>query len=313
MSAPLPAELYKGSVNAWECDDGGHLNVRFQFERAAIGLGLLAHALEAPRAFTRTAQATLVPLQAHARFLREARAGAPLAMRGGVLGFSECEARVCLDMRHGDNTPATAFTLKLAHASTRDFTAFPWSLRTRAAAERLACVAPAHALPRSLDPGRAAPKACLSRAHDRKGERIGATFVTPDQCDAFGRLRAEHFFGRVSDSVPNFLSEWRAELVRETAARGATAIPAGAVTEARIDFHEWPRPGDLIEVHSAIVEVGEKVMRLCHWLLDPDSGQAWATIQVIALTFDVTTRKTLTPSPELRARMQARAIPAFAE
>ena len=40
--APLPAPLYQGSVNTWECDDGGHLNVRFHFERAFVGLAHMA-------------------------------------------------------------------------------------------------------------------------------------------------------------------------------------------------------------------------------------------------------------------------------
>jgi len=40
--APLPAPLYQGSVNTWECDDGGHLNIRFHFERAFVGLAHMA-------------------------------------------------------------------------------------------------------------------------------------------------------------------------------------------------------------------------------------------------------------------------------
>ncbi len=313
MNAALPTALYQGSVNAWECDDGGHLNVRFHLERAMIGLSLLAHALEMPRAFTRTAGATLVPLQAHVRFLSEARAGAPLAMRGGVLDFGERDGRVCLDMRHADGAPAAAFTLRVAHADTRGFRAFPWSARTRAAAKRFSCAAPAHAAPRSLDPTRTPPNASLARAYALGAERIGACLVTPDQCDAFGRLRGEHFFGRVSDSVPNLLGGWRAELAAEATARSVVATPVGAVLEARIDFRAWPRPGDLIEIYSAFVEIGEKTMRLCHWLLDPDTGRSWATIEVIALTFDAITRKMIAPSPGLRARMQAGAIPAFAD
>ena len=42
----LPAPLYQGSVNTWECDDGGHLNVRFHLERAMIGLAHMADALD---------------------------------------------------------------------------------------------------------------------------------------------------------------------------------------------------------------------------------------------------------------------------
>lgn len=309
---PLPAPLYKGSVNAWECDDGGHLNVRFHFERAMVGLAHLAHILEMPRALTATAGATLVPLDAHIRFSTEARQGAPLVMHGGVVEMGESEARVCLDMRHADGAPASAFTLRVAHADTRRFAAFPWSARSRAAAARIACQIPAHAAPRSLDRSRAPADISLARAKEIGAERIGATMIFPDQCDVFGRMRAEHLMGRVSDSVPNSLTGWRDELALEAKARGGEVAPAGAVVEARLDFRAWPRGGDLLEIHSGVVEVQEKTMRLCHWIVDPESGGAWASMEVTALTFDSITRKALAPSAELRARMQARARPAMA-
>lgn len=311
-AAPLPAPLYKGSVNTWECDDGGHLNVRFHLERALIGLAHLARALEMPRAFTPSAGSTLVPLEAHVRFLREARAGAPLIMHGGVIEMGKCDARVCLDMRHGDGAPASAFTLRVAHADTRGFKPFPWSTRSRAAAKRIACAAPAHAKARSLDPAPAPGAASLARAPELGAERIGASLATPDQCDAFGRLRGEHLFGRVSDAVPNFLTAWRDDMAAEAQANGGEIAPAGAVLEARVAFLAWPHAGDLIEVHSGVAEVGDKTLRLCHWILDPERGGAWARLDVVALTFDARTRKAITPSLAIRERMQARAIPAMA-
>jgi len=136
--------------------------------------------------------------------------------------------------------------------------------------------------------------------------------VFPDQCDAFGRLRGEQFIGRVSDSIPNFLTDWRSELAKEAAARGAETVPAGAVVEARFIFRAWPRAGDLMEIYSAVTGVSEKTMRLHHWICDPETGAAWATMEAVALTFDAVTRKALAPSVELRARMQARAIPDMA-
>jgi acyl-CoA thioester hydrolase len=301
--APLPAPLYQGSVNTWECDDGGHLNVRFHLERAMIGLAHMARALEMPRAFTAAAGATLLPLEAHIRFLKEARPGAPLVMHGGVVALGESDATLCLDMRHGDGAPASCFTFRVAHVETRNHRAFPWSKRARAAAKRLACKRPAHAAPRSIDLAAAPADASHALATTLGGERIGASMVTLDQCDAFGRLRAEHFFGRVSDSVPNLLTRWR-----QDAAGVAGAAPAGAVVEARMVFRRFPRPGELIEVHSGVAEVGEKTLRLVHWIADPESGAAWASMEAVALTFDIATRKTIAPSAEARAAMEQRVV-----
>lgn len=305
----LPAPLYRGSVNTWECDEGGHLNVRFHVERALIGLAHLALELEMPRAFTPSAGATLIPLEAHIRFLKEARPGAPLEMHGGIVEIGQSTARVCLDMRHGDGAPSSVFTLRVAHADTRAFKAFPWSDRSLAAAGRMKCELPAHAAPRSIDLTRAPPHASLARAVELGAQRIGASMVFPEHCDAFGRLRGEHMIGRVSDSVPTFLSEWRTDLAADAKARNETVAPAGAVVEARLVFHAWPRAGELIDIHTGVVEVGDKTLRICHWICDPERGGVWATLEVIALTFDAITRKTIAPSEETRARMKARAIP----
>lgn len=300
---PLPAPLYQGSVNTWECDDGGHLNVRFHLERAMIGLAHFARALELPRAFTQAAGSTLTPLEAHIRFLKEARPGAPLVMHGGVAAMDDDTATLCLDMRHADGAPASCFTLRVAHTETRDFRPFAWSARTRAAAAALNVEPPEHSKARSIDLARAPSVASRAAALAAGAARIGATMVSGDQCDAFGRLRGEHVVGRVSDSVPNLLSRWRSEA---PATEGGA--PAGAVVEARIVYRRWPRVGDLIEVFSGVSEVGEKTLRLTHWLCDPESGAAWASMEAVALTFDTATRKTIAPSPEARAAMQARVI-----
>lgn len=303
--ASLPAPLYQGSVNTWECDDGGHLNVRFHFDRAMIGLAHLAHALEMPRAFTPAAGATLVPLEAHIRFLKEARPGAPLSMHGGVAKIGDSDALVCLDMRHADGAPASCFTLRVAHVDTRSFRPFPWSARSRAAAKRLHCAPPAHAKPRSIDLSKTPSDASRARAIELGATRVGATLVTPDQCDAFGRLRGEHFVGRVSDSVPNLLAQWRQEAAEANNGGGA---PAGAVVEARLVYRHFPRPGDLIEVRSGIIEVGEKTLRLAHWICDPESGGVWASMEAVALTFDTVTRKAISPTPEARARLERHVV-----
>jgi acyl-CoA thioester hydrolase len=306
---PLPAALYQGSVNTWECDDGGHLNVRFQLERAMAGLAFLAGAMGMR---TANAGAIFLPLDLHVRFLKEARPGAGLVMHGGVLDLEESGANICLDMRHSDGAPATAFRLQVAHVEPRDLKPFPLSSKTRAAAAKLMCALPEHASPRSVDVTRAPSDVKLARAKELGLARIGGHLVTPDQCDPFGRLRAEHVFGRVSDSIPNLISQWRQKLAKDAAKTGAPVEPAGAVVEARVVFRRWPRAGDLIEVHSGVAEVSAKTNRLVHWLVDPVSGAGWASVEAMALTFDIATRKAITPSPEALAAMTARVIPGLA-
>jgi len=298
----LPAPLYQGSVNTWECDDGGHLNIRFHFERAMIGLAYMAHALGMPRANAAAAGATIAPLEAHVRFLKEARPPVPLIMHGGVIALGEAEATLCLDMRHEDGAPSSVFTFRVAHADARSLRPFPWTARTRAAASALTCPLPEHAKPRSFDLTKPPADANRAKALQIGATRIGATMIFPSDCDAFGRMRGEHIAGRASDSVTNLLSAWRRDI-----ANGKP--PAGAVVEARIVFRRWPRAGDLMELYSGFVGIEKKTMRLAHWFCDPDTGAAWASMEVVALTFDIDTRKAIEPSESVRAAMQKLAIP----
>ena len=297
---PLPAPLYKGSTNAWECDEGGHLNVRFHCERALTGLHMLAAALDMPRAFAPVTSGTLLPLDLHVRYLKEALPGEMLVMSGGVLTMQDSEALVCLDARHADGAPGAAFTLRFAHVDPHSLTPFAFSKRTREAAARLHCQAPEHALPRSIDPSAPTGEISVARADALSVLRSGGSSVTPDQCDAFGRLRAEHMFGRASDAVPALLGPWREKLREAAAEDGQDVAPAGAVLEARVAFRRWPQAGDLIEVRSAVVEALPKAIRIRHWMLDPVSGAAWASMEAIALTFDARTRKAIQATPAMK-------------
>ncbi len=301
----LPAPLYQGAVNTWECDANGHLNVRFYLERAMVGLAYMASALGLRRAFAADAGATLAPRELHVRFLKEAHASDPLSMRGGVLAFGESDADLCFDLHHFDGAPSATFRLKVAHVEPHELKPFPWSERSKSAAKALRASLPKHAEPRGVDLTRPPAAANLARAKELGARRIGGQLVTPDQCDAFGRLRFEHVFGRVSDSVPHLFTGWR----RAAMEAGAPATLGGAVVEARVVFRAWPRAGDLIELHSAVVEAQPKFTRIVHWLLDPCSGGAWASLEVVAVNFDLATRKAIDLPEALMALRRGALIP----
>jgi acyl-CoA thioester hydrolase len=70
------AELWRGGVNTWECDEMGHMNVRFYVVKAVEGLATLAALIGMPDAFRSDATSTLLVREQHIRFLKEAHAGA---------------------------------------------------------------------------------------------------------------------------------------------------------------------------------------------------------------------------------------------
>ena len=95
-------EIWRGGLNTWECDEMGHMNVRFYVTRAMEGLAGLAAQLGLPHAFAPGAGATLLVRDQHIRFLRECRPGAALHMTGGVIEMGEEEARL-LQLLNGNH------------------------------------------------------------------------------------------------------------------------------------------------------------------------------------------------------------------
>ncbi len=120
-------EIWRGGVNTWDCDEMGHMNVRHYVVRAQEGLIGMAAELGLPHAFSPHANATLLVKEQHIRFLREAHAGAPLYMLGGVIEMSACEARILQLLIHpASGELAATFQTTVVHATPRDGQPFPW-------------------------------------------------------------------------------------------------------------------------------------------------------------------------------------------
>ena len=288
---PLPGvEIWRGGVNTWDCDEMGHMNVRHYVVRAQEGLIGLAAELGLPQAFTPHANATLLVKEHHIRFLREAHAGAPLAMLGGVIEMGETDARVLQLLIHpASGELAATFQTTVVHATPRDGQPFPWPRIARERAETLKIEIPEKAQARSLDLSPFAPTASLPRAEQLGLTRIGLGGLRPSDCDVFGRMRAEQFIGRVSDGIGAFIHPFR-DVVVEHAER-KPARTGGAVLEYRIAYLAWPRAGDRVEIRSGLIGTDTRTMRVVHWMLDPATGQRWGTSEAVAITFDLDARK----------------------
>ena len=295
-------EIWRGGVNTWECDEMGHMNVRFYVARFMEGLAGLAMRLGLPEAFSPQATATLLVRDHHLRFLREARAGAPLHMTGGVVELGETDAlvlQVLIHTRTGEPC-ATALT-RVSHCapSGRDF---PWPGRTRAAADILRVDVPAFAAPRSIDAGPVQPTASLEAA-DRLGVGCaGRGTIAPQDCDAFGRMRPEMFIGRVSDGVPRLR-----EVLGDP--RPQPAHVGGAVVEYRLIHLDWPHAGDRFEIRSGLVGISGNAQRIVHWMLDPASGRAWGSAEAVAVRLDLQARRMIPLDDDARELARAAIVP----
>ena len=126
-----------------------------------------------------------------------------------------------------------------------------------------------------------------------KAPLIGAGAVPAAHLDVHGRMAPFWVIGRTSDSVPNLLYNWR----RRVADAAGDRRMGAAVLEYRIRYHDWPEAGDLYTLYTSFGGANGKTHSLVHWMMNPDTGTPWATMQATAITLDLDARKAI-PAPQ---------------
>jgi acyl-CoA thioester hydrolase len=304
-------EIWRGGVNTWECDEMGHMNVRFYVVKAVEGLVSLAALLGLPQAFTEHANSTLIVREQHIRFLKEAHAGAALHMVGGVVAMGEDEARLVQLLIHSESGEiAATFQTVVAHVTPREGRPFAWPARALERAEALRMEIPPQAQARSVSLDSRNSIASLAQADALGLMRIGLGAISTAECDAFGRMRPELFIGRVSDGIGRLVAGYRAVVSHHAPAPPPRA--GGAVLEYRLAQFEWPRAGDRFELRSGLVGTDSRTMRLVHWMLDPDTGRAWGSSEAVAITFDLDARKIVPITEAAQAALVEQGSPGLA-
>lgn len=296
-------EVWRGNANAWECDELGHMNVKFYLAKAMQGLANLAEQAGLGGIHRKDAIATLIPQTLHIKFLAESRPGAPLCIEGGISDIKEMSADIVLIMKHaGTNKIAASFRINLAHSAPNGINAHPWPQRFLDTADAFQVQAPEAALPRGIVEDEPNPDASLDQADHLGLETIGMGRFVPGDMDVFGRLSAETLLGRVSDSVVNFIGafpeEWAFHKGEVTAGNVGSAL-----LETRIMPRRWPQAGDGYVIRSGVKSFGPKVRNIVHWVLDPTTGKPWWTMEGVAAPMDLDARKLVEPSDEIRAKL----------
>lgn len=296
-------EVARSSVQTWECDQMGHMNVQFYVAKADEGMAALAAKLGIGHHAQREAGTVLIAREHHIRFLRELRPGAAFAVHGGVLRALTEGLELYEELRTivGDGVSATFYT----RAEWCDHIArggLPLPLTALTKVDAIAVELPRHGAPRGLEltPPRPSPR--LDEA-----ERMGmvTTYrgtVLPEYCDRAGFMTARHYIGRVSDAIPN--------LIAQSSGQDRSKSPTGgAALEYRLIYREPAREGDVLVLKSGLRSVGDKTYIWCHWLFDAESGDCILTSEAVAVALDLTTRKAIEIPPDMRAHLETLVIP----
>jgi acyl-CoA thioester hydrolase len=78
-----------------------------------------------------------------------------------------------------------------------------------------------------------------------------------------------------------------------------------AALEQKISYLREMRAGDLVEIRSGILEVGEKILRIVQEMRNTGTGIVAARTTILGVYFDTGTRRSMLLPREIRERAHA--------
>lgn len=291
-------EVWRGGVNAWECDHMGHMNTRFYMKRMEWALAYLYAEMGVD-------EAAVSVLTQHHRFHKEVHVGGGIHALAQIVAMGERDATVLVRLLHsGDGALSAAFVFEIACAQ-------PWPDTARALAAKIAGALDDSSRRRGLREAEGSdPAASRAEAIARGMHPSMRTIVLAERCDAQGRLRLWETMSLVADGMPHaHAGHWR-QILKETAPTQPKRL-GGALVEFAFYHHRLPVLGERVEMWSAPASCTDKIIRSAHWLVDPDTGEALATVRAVGVALDLDARKLVPLTDEARAAFKEESASGF--
>jgi len=299
---------YAGEAVNWECDELGHLNMRHYMTKVHQARQFFFIHLGLHNGFRADADSTVRVRDFTIRYLKESRPGARLRIETGLLSLSGNQANLVHLMKHFDGTISAAITETVDHIYLRTGQPFKWPSRVRDAAKKWRVERPAATLPRGLPKESQTPLAPSKMDLETLGAaHIGAGVFQPAELDVFSCVTGQALLGRITESVGNFYALWPE--IHDGLYSGGSI--SGALLELRCFIHHHATAGEALEIFSAIQSANPYTRQAAHHIVNPITGQSWASVLASGCLFDLETRKLLkTPHEQVEA-LNARAITAL--
>lgn len=291
---------YRGTVNTWECDEMGHMNVRFYLGKAHQGLQQFGAFIGLGPKVLEEMRAELVIEEQHIRYIRELHAGADLSIEAGIAeahasGFLAYQEVLPLAASHVSASMISRVTLR--DVASGNLVDLPGPIQKAVA--NFQTEIPDYAQPRSLKLGGVIPGKSAEEALANNHLEVSAGAVRSSQVDRNGYLYTDEFMGFISDGIGNLFGLLTRDL--DTAMYERSEDVGGAALEYRFEFLRRPRTGDLVRILSAPVKVEEKIYMLRHIMVDGETGEPLARANSVHCAFNLKTRRSI-PVPDLLRR-----------
>ena len=283
-------DSFRGSVNTWECDDVGHMNVQFYVARASDAAFYLRHALGLSPSQIHEEGRAMVALEEHFRFLN---------MRSRVIELREktlVSYHELLNSATGD-TAATCIAVS-GHFDLEARKLIPWPGQAHEKAAAITAPLPDHAQPRSVTREVRMPHITLKEAEDRGFIEIYRGAVMPWECDDFGHMNSRFYMGRFSDGAGHLWQQIGMDKTRLQKERRGTVV-----LEMRLNYLNEVRSGMMLVAKSTLTRMENKTLTFVHYMFDVETGMPVATGEAIAVMLDLDARRTVNFTDEDRSRV----------
>lgn len=294
---------YRGMVNRWHIDDMGHMNVRYYVDKAEqaqraylahIGLGASQRAALQLRPVTH---------DNHLRFLSECHSGTSLFARTAPVDLTETRLRLCTEIcRTVDGAVSATMTSDITFQR-EDGPDVPLLEEALAIAQADLVDQPPYAAPKGIPGPKPTQVPNLETALARHLIETARFEAKPEYFNSDGRIESYRLLGGLLEGIPTLFSAMQVD----RAARAKDGIGGAALEYWLCRFNE-PKPGDVLFVMGGLSNVGSKTFTHAYWVFD-DRGNPIASVEAIAVTFDLKARKAMEIPAEARANYEAMVKP----
>lgn len=285
MNKVIPC--YRGTVDAWECDQMGHMNVQFYMEKGSQAFGHLQNIVNISPEFIREHKKCLCFKTLRIQYKAEVHAGSALH---GLAGIRKVENETVHGFIH---LFESAFSrLSAVYEFTAQYTdlisnePLPLPTDVHKAANALADDHPDMYRPSEFK-GALMPNRHLANMIESARASIDVW-----QCDTFDHIEMRHIVGYFSDAATHILNSvgLTREIVRERNL-GSAAL------DYYSEFHRPIKMSAPIVLKSGLMGAEGKIFRFGHNLIDLDSNEIAVTTTVLGCYFDMSSRKSV-PLPQ---------------
>ena len=110
--------------------------------------------------------------------------------------------------------------------------------------------------------------------------------VYPWHCDHMGHMNVMWYVGKFDEATWAFFARLGlTPTALRDAGRGMAAL------EQHIEYKREVLAGDILEIHSRLIEVKAKTIRFAHEMIDCETGKPTATTELVAAYLDTEARK----------------------